>query len=90
MSLLDHAIRHSLRRQVERHRREPRPEVRRRLMQRAAARASVNRWPSLFSELHPSYASGSFSGLDLGWRELAFAQAFRPAGVFGPMTYQLR
>lgn len=84
---VDHTIRHSLRRAVEDH--QPRAEVRRRLLQRAAERDLVNRWPSLFSESLPEYSSGALLPVELGWRELAFVQALRPAGVFGALT-QLR
>jgi len=34
-------------------------------------------------------ASGGPTSLELGWRELAFMQILRPAGVFGSLS-QLR
>jgi hypothetical protein len=85
---LEHSLRHALRRQVER--RQPRTEVRRRLLQRAAAKGGAGQWPSLFSETSPEYSSGVLSSVELGWRELAFIQILRPAGVFGSVSCLLR
>lgn len=89
IDLLDHAIRHNLRRQVERHR--PSSEARRRLLQRAAERNRVTYWPSLFSEIQLAYPVGAlFTGPELDWRDLALAEAMRPAGMFGALSAIMR
>lgn len=90
-NLLDHVLRHTLRRQVERC--APRLDVRRRLLQRAALRRQEDGWLTVL--LHgldsgPSAPVAPFRGLDLGWRDLAFAQAMRPSGIFGSLTSLVR
>lgn len=93
VNLLDHAIRHSLLRRVERlGGGAPRPEARRRLLQEAAVRANSHRWPALFLDIYPARGAVGFAGVEIafGWRELALVHAFRPAGVFGPFSSQMR
>lgn len=86
-NLLDYVLRHTLRRQVERC--TPPPDIRYRLLQRAAMRRHEEGW--LAYVLHGLESGSSeplaaFPGSNLGWRELAFAQALRPSGIFGSLT----
>lgn len=87
---LDHALAQALRRRVAH--RAPRPEVRRRLLLRAASRRDRPWLETVIDgiERGPASPDRLLRGLDLGWRELAFAQALRPSGVFGSLAGLLR
>jgi hypothetical protein len=88
LNLIDHTLRHTLRRSVERV--QPGPATRQRLLQRAARQSWALRWWLAVSEPVTEYhRAGGPTPLELGWRELAFVQILRPAGVFGSMS-QLR
>jgi hypothetical protein len=50
----------------------------------------VGSWRALFSDVYP--AGAGLAGLDVtfGWRELALVHTFRPAGLFGAFSGQMR
>lgn len=87
-SLVDHTVRFHLRRSVERA--QPGSVVRQQLLQRAARQSWALRWWLAVSEPVADFrAPGGPTSLEQGWRELAFVQVLRPAGIFGSMS-QLR
>jgi hypothetical protein len=92
VNFVDHAIRHTLLRRIERPGAGPRSDARRRLLHRAAARAGSPFWPALFRDVYPARAAVGIAGVEIafGWRELALVHAFRPSGVFGPFSSQMR
>lgn len=88
--MIDHVLRHTLRRSVERY--QPGADVRQTLLSKAAQRRPwVDRWPEMFGETQPERTGHSgLTPWELGWRELAFAQIVRPAGMVGSLACQLR
>ncbi|MCS6909919.1 MAG: hypothetical protein NZM11_05045 [Anaerolineales bacterium] len=87
--LVDHTIRHNLRHSVAHA--QPGPAVRQQLLQRAARRCWARFWWPAPSDPVLEYGAPgrSLTPLELGWRELAFMQLLRPAGLFGALC-QLR
>jgi hypothetical protein len=87
LSLVDHTIRHNLRRSVARA--QPGPAVRQQLLRRAARRSWAWRWWLAPTESMLEYRAPGrpLTPLELGWRELAFVQLLRPAGVFGALCH---
>jgi hypothetical protein len=86
-SPLDRLIRQNLRRETDRH--QPSPDARRRILQRAAARNAAH-WTNLLFSNRLFTSEVPYGRIDLGWRELAFAQAMRPIGLFGSLAPFMR
>lgn len=86
--VLDRVIQRALERPVARA--YPRADGRARLLRRLAGQRPDYRWLNAVLHEIDGRPARPVHGLELGWRELAFAQALRPSGMFGGLTSLIR
>ncbi len=84
---LDELMRQALHRNVPG--RSANPQARRRLLERAAVH-SLSYWLMQWRLPGETFTSDHSVWIGLSWREMAYAQAMRPMGLFGSMISQLR